>query len=372
MKLKIIRGNSLKELPKLSANSVDSIVTDPPYGLSFMGKLWDRGVPGIELWTEALRVLKPGGYLLAFGGTRTYHRMACHIEDAGFEIRDCLSWLYGSGFPKSLNVSKARAGWGTALKPAHEPIVMARKPLSEKTVLANVRRWGTGAINIDGGRIGITDGTKTGRTPVYCPNSWKNTSAKTGSMNDDWKKGRFPANLLLDEHAAEALDRQSGLSSARGGKPKGKSVSVCAVPIAALGGPKVVRNDFGGASRFFYVAKASRKERNAGLEGMDKRSPWKSFDGQYAKGRNPKSGKRTGGYNPAQFNHHPTVKPLTLMRYLVRLVTPPGGTVLDPFTGSGTTGCAARIEGFKFIGIELAKEYVAIARGRVRAAEAAA
>tara|TARA_B110000503_G_scaffold67730_1_gene105994 strand:+ start:573 stop:1670 length:1098 start_codon:yes stop_codon:yes gene_type:complete len=348
-------GNNLDILPTLPDNSVDSIVTDPPYELNFMGRKWDNsGIAySVELWTECLRVLKPGGHLLAFSGSRTYHRMVVAIEDAGFEVRDMISWISNKTFPKSLDVSKAIdksagaerevlgidkvrgnspsmmgrtdpsnpeydgstvgvgttyitapstpeaeqwQGWGTGLKPTVEPIVMARKPLIG-TVAANVLEHGTGALNIDGSRIGTEENL--GRAQ-YESKGWKNTSGMTGSTNDDWKKGRWPANVILDEYSAGELDEQSD------------------------------------ASRFFYVAKASKRDRNEGLEGS---------------------------------NLHPTVKPTTLMRYLVKLVTPPGGTVLDPFTGSGSTGKAAILEGFDFIGIELTEEYLPIIEARLAHAE---
>lgn len=318
-------GDSLDQLKNLPDNSVDSIVCDPPYGLSFMGKKWDYDVPSVDVWKECLRVLKPGGHLLAFAGTRTQHRMAVNIEDAGFEIRDMLAWTYGSGFPKSHNIAndidklkgkpargkaiptasthlpsgkyakekltgnkvekyearteagKPWAGWGTALKPALEPITLARKPVSEKTVARNVLKWRTGGINIDACRVGdIVDATFTQST------------------------GRFPANLIHD-------------------------------------GSEEIGDVFGEASRFFYCAKASKADREEGLEGGE--------------------GNRK--------NDHPTVKPTELMRYLCRLITPPGGTVLDPFMGSGSTGKAAMLEGFDFIGVDLSQEYVDIARARI-------
>jgi DNA modification methylase len=414
-------GDNREVLRTMPDNSVDSIVTDPPYELGFMGKKWDStGIAYDQtLWAECLRVLKPGGHLIAFGGTRTYHRMTVAIEDAGFEIRDCIQWIYGSGFPKSLDVSKAidkqngdsqlerrlrftawvrstgltssqidkatgtnmgghyttqasqpaimtrqhldavrhligdvpdwveaevirqeseawkarevvgsetkaRStagnsalptlganvvyktwsittphlpeaqqwhGFGTALKPANEPAVLARKPLSG-TVADNVMTWGCGALNIDGCRVGDAG-------------------------------GRWPANVILDEEAAQMLDAQSGH----------------------------------GASRFFYVAKASRAEREAGMDGMEvqiKSNGNKWTDQDYRTGR---IAERT--------NHHPTVKPIALMRYLIRLVTPPGGTVLDPFMGSGSTGCAAMLEGVDFVGIELSAEYLEIAERRI-------
>jgi DNA modification methylase len=330
-------GDCLEVLRSMPDCSVDSIVTDPPYGLSFMGKKWDYDVPSVDVWVECLRVLKPGGHLLAFAGTRTQHRMAVRIEDAGFEIRDMIAWVYGSGFPKSLDVSKAidkvagaerevvgkkvtgRAlggsnwrdgdaggqetvditapatpeakqwqGWGTALKPALEPITVARKPLIG-TVAENVLQHGTGAINVDGGRVGteqvfttahktLGDGIKYGKSKPF-PAS-------------EMRTGRWPANFIHDgsEEATDLL---------------------------------------GASARFFYCAKASKADRGE--------------------------------------NHHPTVKPTDLMRYLCRLVTPPNGIVLDPFNGSGSTGCAAVLEGFQYIGIEREAEYIAISEKRIEA-----
>ena len=386
--LELLHGDCLLELWQFDGSSIDSVVTDPPYGLKFMGKQWDYDVPSVDVWREVLRVLKPGGYLLSFGGTRTYHRMVVAIEDAGFEIRDQIQWLYGSGFPKSLNISKAidKAagaereylgegkyssrkptkysggnaleiskndprlghpqtapatddakqwdGYGTALKPANEPIVLARKPLSEKTVAANVLKWGVGGLNIDGCRVETSD--ITGRKQ-YESKGWKNTSSMTGSVTDDWKKGRFPANVILDESVAAMLDKQSlagGMHSAgkycdrhdKTSKHNG---------VEFLNSDGALRHqtrigDTGGASRFFYCAKASKRERGEG-------------------------------------NKHPTVKPIKLMQYLCRLVTPAGGIVLDPFMGSGTTGIAAIHEGFGFIGVERDSDSFETAKRRVGA-----
>lgn len=321
-------------------NSVDSIVTDPPYELGFMGKSWDNsGIAyNVELWSQAFRVLKPGGHLLAFGGSRTYHRLASAVEDAGFEIRDQIMWIYGTGFPKSMDVAKAMdksagvqgekvgertfgktstgqgsgwnenavaatgkqdvfapaseeskkwKGWGTALKPAHEPIVLARKPVIG-TVANNVLTYGTGALNIDGSRVEIG----TGETKTYAD--------RTKLTVTTVDQGRWPANVIHD-------------------------------------GSEEVLEYFGEPQRFFYCAKASKSERNAGLEGLP--------------------------------NFHPTVKPIALMRYLIKLVTPPNGTVLDPFLGSGTTAMAATLEGFKWIGCEITKDYWPIIEARVAWAE---
>ncbi len=339
----VLHGNSLEVLKTLEDNSVDSIVTDPPYELGFMGKKWDStGIAyNVDLWKECLRVLKPGGHLLAFGGTRTYHRMVCAIEDAGFEIRDCIQWLYGSGFPKSHDINKAIdkklgakdeaqkwIGWGTALKPANEPIVLARKPLSEKTIAENVMKWGTGGLNIDGCRVETN-----GETPKGSGKGSKNSifgqvaNSKGNGGNVTPELGRFPANLILDEEAGRMLDEQSGISrsvkSARGnGIGRGYHGS------NASYNTERGYSDSGGASRFFYCAKASKKERG-------------------------------------EFNKHPTVKPIALMEYLIKLVTPPEGIVLDPFLGSGTTALAALNLGRFFIGIEFNEEYCEIARRRI-------
>jgi site-specific DNA-methyltransferase (adenine-specific) len=290
--------------------------------------------------TEAYRVLKPGGHLLAFGGTRTYHRLACAAEDVGFEIRDSLMWLYGTGFPKSLNLKGERQGWGTALKPAFEPIVLARKPL-EGTVATNVAKWGTGALNIDacriaGARPATTRGAGGGHG-VFSP------IAGQGRIEDDGR-GRWPANVILDPEAGAMLDAQSGYSK---------------------DGVAVQRN--GGASRFFYNAKVSKKERDAGLEGF------KVFDAQGTVNRKPgsagtKSPRAGAGRAGGLRNNHPTVKPIALMRWLVRLVAPPGGLVLDPFMGSGSTGLATIAEGVRFYGIERERNYFKIAVARMRGA----
>jgi DNA modification methylase len=437
----IHHGDCLEVLRTLPDNSVDAVVTDPPYGLSFMGKRWDYDVPSVEVWAECLRVLKPGGHLLAFAGTRTQHRMAVRIEDAGFEIRDMIAWVYGSGFPKSLDVSKALdkinaeagrlhkftewmrstgvtakrinaatgtfmashyltagsqpaiptpdlwaiirpmcgdvpawvdelvariaaerevvgvqtrynepsgivsagrdertlierkltspatdaarqwQGWGTALKPALEPITVARKPLIG-TVAENVLAHGTGALNVDGCRV---EGQKPATTRGCGERDGWGMQAQ-GRIEDNGK-GRCPANLIHDgSDEVVGLFPQSTDGIAVGGM--GRSASIYGT---ATGGDRGADHGYGGkgsAARFFYCAKASKADREKN-------------------------------------NHHPTVKPTALMQYLCRLVTPPGGTVLDPFMGSGSTGAAAMLEGFQFIGIEREAEYVAIARERI-------
>ena len=365
-KWEVIHGDCLDVMRSMPAASVDAVVTDPPYGLAFMGKEWDHGVPGIPFWAEALRVAKPGAHLLAFGGTRTFHRLTCAIEDAGWEIRDCLSWLYGSGFPKSHN-----GAWGgTALKPAWEPVILARKPLIG-TVAANHAAHGTGALNIDGCRIGTDE-----RFNPPAGNDGSSAASVAPVNVTDYSgrvvTGRWPANVALDEDAAAALDEQSadGMHSAGSAQPPQERWSGPRENIVYGGGigcgPNGARfGDTGGASRFFYTAKASRGEREAGLDGM----PAKRVIHQAQTLNNGSGGLRNGDGLPTPTrNTHPTVKPVDLMRWLVRLVTPIGGLVLDPFLGSGTTGVAALEEGCRFIGIEREAEYVAIARARIEAA----
>ena len=415
-------GDCIDVLKTLPDNSVDSIVTDPPYHLTsivkrfgkegsapaqygtdgafaraskgFMGKEWDGGDIAFrtDVWSECLRVLKPGGHLLSFGGSRTYHRMAVAIEDAGFEIRDQIMWVYGSGFPKSHNIGKKLEdyeGWGTALKPAHEPICMARKPLSEKTIAENVLKHGTGGINIDDCRIpfDMTD-TNPATNPLYrqeneykMPEKGQESNGSvsfTSSKNEISKEGRFPANIMFDEEAGKILDEQSGISKGTKTIVKGKKEQT--IYGNGNGIPPIIsergHNDKGGASRFFYSPKVSKKERNAGLEELpDKETKitnqskkcgicnkWElaSSGEQYiCKCENP-------NWNvPLQKNNHPTVKPIALMEYLITLVTPKGGTILEPFMGSGSTGIAAKNLGMSFIGIEREEEYFEIAKQRI-------
>jgi DNA modification methylase len=344
MTWEILEGDCREWMADLPENSVDSIVTDPPYGLSFMGKGWDHGVPGVEFWMAALRVAKPGAYLLAFGGTRTHHRLMVAIEDAGWEIRDTIMWVYGSGFPKSHN-----GPWGgTALKPAWEPIILARKPLIPLTVAANVQKFGTGGLNIDGCRIETS--TKDQTYIMERVGGFNNTQSiggngkySGGEIMDraesyDAAKGRWPANLIhdgSDEVLAAFPDSKGQQGDVRGTEPShtGDENTNCYGEFARVPAPK--RNDTGSAARFFYCAKASRSDRGAD-------------------------------------NNHATVKPTDLMRYLCRLITPPGGTVLDPFMGSGSTGKAALKEGFGFTGIELSPDYCDIAEARLAALKAAA
>lgn len=388
-------GDCREIIPVLDAESIDACVTDPPYGLTankkggsgirslnenspagrarigtgFMGKAWDGS--GVELdaatWGQVLRVLKPGAYLLAFGGTRTVHRIACAIEDAGFEIRDTICWLYGQGFPKSHNLEGEWDGWGTALKPAHEPIIVARKPFPG-TVAANVARHGTGAINVDGCRIAAEPGRDMHGNRGIVGGRYASHENGEPVPHTTTDRGRWPANVVLDEDAAAALDAMSGerpvSGSARNGRPAiGTAYDATKIVYGSGVGARQGRlhNDTGGASRFFYCAKASRSERNAGLDGLPEAEVAQRY-GLTAGGSTPQ---QTPHLHQPQANHHPTVKPVALMRWLVRLVTPPGGTILDPFTGSGSTGIACILEGFRFIGCETDAEYADIARRRI-------
>ena len=413
--IKLMLGDNMDSLKKLPDNSVDSVVTDGPYGLKFMSKRWDYDVPSVELWKEVYRVLKPGGHLLSFGGTRTYHRMVVNIEDAGFEIRDQIQWLYGSGFPKSHNIGKAvdklqgnervvvgklenyqnkssgganshmmedikpridlditkgnsqYEGFGTAMKPAVEPICVARKPLSESTIAANVLKWGTGGINIDGCRIGteekISGRVRTNNTETY-NGAWQE--------EDDYEQhteGRFPANIIFDESAASMLDEQSGLSKSSKAKANRKSYDGSSYEMTRINGVDEGFNDQGGASRFFYVAKVSKSERNMGLDGFEEKES-NSIGSTYAGNQTTsKIGGNPDKPTEPKKNTHPTLKPVQLMAYLCRLVTPVGGIVLDPFMGSGSTGISACLEGFRFIGMEMNEEYFTIASARIEAYE---
>ena len=337
----LLLGDCLEVLTAMEDSSVDSIVTDPPYGISFMGRKWDYDVPSVEIWEQCLRVLKPGGHLLAFAGTRTQHRMCVNIEDAGFEIRDMIAWVYGSGFPKSQNVGKKLEGWdgwGTALKPALEPITVARKPF-KGTVAGNVLEHGTGAINIDGCRV--ADGSETGKKkPAYKPNKL-NAVYGSGMGGGDWQNinGRWPANLIHDgsDEVTELFPQAKPSKS--GGKSGLDPGMWAGKKQFERGGhddnggsaARFFQQCKGSAARFKYCAKANKKDRGEG-------------------------------------NNHPTVKPTDLMAYLVRLVTPPGGVVLDPFMGSGSTGKACKREGFNFIGCDLDPDFVELARKRIEEA----
>lgn len=461
----IREGDCVALMAATAEASIDAVVCDPPYGIGFMGREWDgvaireaaardratrqtlgphsdsrpgrasarsssafgneaivagpvRGGHDFQAWCEswareALRALKPGGHLLAFGGTRTYHRLACGIEDAGFEVRDCIAWMYGSGFPKSLDVSKAldkdaghwrgraggvqtvngamagpnyertdkgepvtaaaaaAAGWGTALKPAFEPVIVARKPLAG-TVAENWLAHGTGALNIDACRIATDDdlggGAETGAVTGGRADGWdrpwkadpnavaRHAARARESVEKAEALGRWPANVVLDDEAAAALDEQSGDLAPGAFPARRDGIGYGSGAKGTTGDARDL--DGGGASRFFYCAKASTAERNAGLDG---------FDPQRV---HPPSGDDRcwdipGSRSTPRANIHPTVKPVDLMRWLVRLVTPPGGLVLDPFAGSGTTGIAAVLEGFRFLGLEREAEYARIARARL-------
>lgn len=379
----LLTGDCIDLMRGMPDNSVDSVVTDPPYGLSFMGKAWDKSVPSADVWREALRVLKPGGHLLAFAGTRTQHRMAVNIEDAGFEIRDMIAWVYGSGFPKSLDVSKALdkaagakrevvgryshprdgyqwhdstsdgaftsahsnaarlitgpatpeadqwSGWGTALKPALEPITVARKPMTG-TVAQNVMTHGTGALNIDGCRVGTSKSVPASGAKIRKGSSLSRANPDGKGTGFDANTGRWPANLIHD--GSEEVNRLFPQTKAGGSRAQKNTGATSFVH----GGAHECFGDDGSAARYFYCPKTSQSDRNDGLEG--------------------------------ERNAHPTVKPTNLMSYLCRLVTPPGGLVLDPFMGSGSTGKAAMFEGFRFIGCELDPKHVRVAEARILAA----
>lgn len=336
---KLLQGDCLERMKEIPDGSVDAVVTDPPYGLSFMGKKWDYDVPSVDIWKECLRVLKPGGHLLAFAGTRTQHRMCCRIEDAGFEIRDMIAWVYSTGFPKSHNLDGDKQGWGTALKPALEPITVARKPLIG-TVADNVQTFGCGALNIAGCRI-ETDIPRPKREVhalrddvEYAPNSLSGRvdgSLASSKAVGETTLGRWPANFIHD--GSEEVVSLFPVTTS--GKPCGVKAGnnnnvfgqfAGGIPVTGFG-------DTGSAARFFYCAKASKRDRGEG-------------------------------------NNHPTVKPTDLMRYLCRLVTPPGGVILDPFMGSGSTGKAAVLEGFDFVGIEREQEHIETAITRIAFATA--
>ena len=389
-------GDCLEVLRTLADNSIDSIVTDPPYGLAFMGKRWDYDVPSVEIWAECLRVLKPGGHLLAFAGTRTQHRMAVRIEDAGFEIRDMIAWVYGSGFPKSLNVSKAideaagaerevvgqgRSGktaiwdcsaakgdwditapatedaknwngWGTALKPALEPITVARKPF-RGTVAENVLAHSTGALNIDGCRV-ASDEPK------------PSIARRQGAIN------HLSTRSAAEAQAEGKMESRQSPEAFRAERP-GEALGRWPANLIHDGSDEVLAafpNDGkASAARFFYCAKASKRDREEGLEHMEavhrpNGNKWTDQDYRVARGEH-----QPGAEPGPRKNIHPTVKPTDLMRYLCRLVTPPGGIVLDHFMGSGSTGKAAMLEGFRFIGIEREPNYFDIACRRIEDAQ---
>lgn len=386
----IFKGDSKEILKTMPDNYFDSMVTDPPYGLSkepnalevldhwlkgddyistgggFMGKKWDSFVPGPSHWVEAYRVIKPGGHALVFAGSRTQDLMCMALRIAGFEIRDTMMWLYGSGFPKSLNVGKATKsdellGWGTALKPAYEPIIIARKPL-DGTVANNVLTHGVGGINIDGCRVGPpVDTTRpVGKSQI-------GTFQLASKISGQKDKGRFPANVLhdgSDEVINSFPDAKGQQGALKNHNKKIKSPSGCYGTLLPRYDCEPRLDSTKSAARFFYCAKASKADRNAGLDYFNTASPTELTGGR-AEGsvglNSPRSGAgRTSGAK----NIHPTVKPTELMRYLCRLVTPKNGTVLDPFAGSGSTGRGAALEGFKFIGMEFDHQYAEIAIAR--------
>ncbi|WP_421445319.1 DNA-methyltransferase [Agrobacterium tumefaciens] len=398
----VLHQNDCRDVLRgLADNSIDSVVTDPPYALvsiqkrfgkpgsapakdvygrgaaGFMGKQWDTGEVAFSegFWAAVLRVLKPGGHVVAFSGTRTYHRMAVAIEDAGFEIRDQLGWVYGSGFPKSHNQRGDWEGWGTALKPAWEPIALARKPLTG-TVAANLAEWGVGAINVDGCRVETDEALRDGAgklwshyregeaslSRIYADAGGTSFSPLPGVRGGD-PRGRWPANIVHDgsEEVLAAFPNAKGQQGYVGPK-HGERPS------------KGIYGDFGArpdshprieeetsAARFFYCAKASRADRDAGLDHLPKKA-----GGMVSNTSGQHMTRRDEGYKPEpRANTHPTVKPTTLMQWLCRLITPPGGIILDPFMGSGSTGKAAVLEGFQFIGCEREDEYMPIATARI-------
>ncbi|WP_436332079.1 DNA-methyltransferase [Pantoea trifolii] len=346
----------------MSDNSVDAIVTDPPYGLSFMGHKWDYQVPTVEQWAECLRVLKPGGHLLAFGGSRTYHRLVVNVEDAGFEIRDMIEWLYGTGFPKSHNLDGEFEGWGTGLKPAHEPIVMARKPFNI-TVAKNMATYGTGALNITSCRVFTTDELDGGNSSLL--SHLRDNTTPTSNYKQS-PEGRWPANLIHDgsKEAIDIFPANAGAASpVKGTEPS----AACTGQI--LGMRKRVatyhHGDSGSAARFFYCAKVTPAERDEGMERFIAFSASEMTGGRKEGSAGLNDPRAGAGRNSGAKNPHPTVKPLVLMKYLCRLVTPKGGTILDPFTGSGSTGRAAIEEGFSFIGIDLDPDNIVTASARI-------
>ena len=453
----ILTGDCLEILPTLEANSVDAIVTDPPYAIGFMNRKWDTFAPSnterirkksgdrnpdrrnpnlkgrsrpafgaaieydrspvanarFQEWcrewaTPAIRVLKPGGYMLVCMSPRTQHRAVCGIEDAGFEIMDQIKWLYGQGMPKSMDIARAIdmdlcqevgrhwmrkipkedkrlpddhvcaetdagrewSGWGTGLRPSYEPVCVAKKP-TEGTIARNVQKHGTGGIHVDACRLGTSGGTYSvgrGGTPA---NGIYGAGTGAGDRRSHYFEGlgRWPPNVAMDESAAAMVDEQSGILTS-GANPTRRGSDKARGVYGSFTGQEDVtpirENDTGGASRFFYCQKTSRSEREAGCEHLQVKSAGDLTGGREEGSEGIKSGRAGAGRSsPGRHNHHPTVKPIKVMRWLARLVTPPGGTVLDPFFGSGTTGIACELEGFIYIGIEKETEYVAIAEARI-------
>lgn len=356
--IEVLCGDSLDFLQFVEDNSIDSIVTDPPYGLSFMGKSWDKVLPDKEIWKECFRVLKPGGYILAMSASRTYHRLAVDLEDIGFICHPMIGWVYGSGFPKATDcVNKGMdgkwSGWKyglQSLKPALEPIFMGQKP-HLKPMIKNIEEWGVGAVNIDACRVITGDilhgsGANQGGT-IYSGEGSGYSKIRKGVPNIKTTAGRHPANLLHDgsEEVEREFLEQGGITTSSGGRTVKRSgkyqKGMISAPVKEWSNENPGLGDTGGVSRYFnscpflYTAKASKKERNKGLEEK--------------------------GFN----NFHPTVKPIKLMEWMVKLITPPNGTLLDPFMGSGSTGIAAKKNGFNFIGIEKEEEYFEIAEVRI-------
>jgi site-specific DNA-methyltransferase (adenine-specific) len=372
---KIYCIDCIEGMKQIDDNSIDAIVTDPPAGISFMGKEWDTNKGGRDNWikwmesvaVECLRVLKPGGHALVWSIPRTSHWTATAWENVGFEVRDNIAHIFGTGFPKSLNIGKAIdklqgnerevEGWGTALKPAREDWWLLRKPISKKSIAENVLKWGTGGINIDDCRIGTGDdkcnGGESGFKKDYVGTSEYNKVPRN-------TQGRFPANIIFDEKAGKLLDQMSGISKSISRPPRTANNKDSNTYSSNLFGQMTGQehNDKGGASRFFYCTKPSKSERNAGLDGFEEK--------QVNDGRNilPDNAFQRG--KTKRTNTHPTVKPIKLMEYLVKLITPKNGIVLDPFIGSGTTGIACVNNNFKFIGFEKEEEYKEIADARIK------
>jgi len=443
LKIEILCGNNIEILKSYPDNYFDSIVTDAPYGLSeepdavemlkawvehgyfehnkkgFMGKEWDAFVPQPVFWKEAFRVLKSGGHVACFFGTRTYDIGVLAMRLSGFEVRDCVQWIYGSGFPKSLNIGKAIDkmygaerevigygqkgrneakqwdGWGTQLKPAYEPIIICRKPISEKSIAENVLMHGTGAINIDASRISVNPLVDEMKREVYRGerNEDSDWGSNSGFKNEANKftvvppNGRFPSNVILTHSCdcvcmglnndgtevwecvegcpVKLMDGQSGVL--KSGKMTSDHTRTTSGSPNGIYGKFDVNHplsetygDEGGASRFFYCAKTSQWERNYGLKQFDDKQS-KGGGGTY----NEEAAGKFGSIKAVAKNFHPTVKPVSLMRYLVKLITPVGGIVLDPFNGSGTTGIACKQDGFNYVGIDISQEYCDISRTRI-------
>lgn len=392
----ILCGDCLQMMKTFPDNHFSAIVTDPPYGLHFMGKDWDhyskgkvkvgRKVLGAHTnseahaaarydenrndefqefmyqWAiEALRITKPGGHCLMFGAPRRYHRQVCALEDAGWEIRDCLMWMFGSGFPKSHN-HFGIDGYGTALKPAYEPIIMAMKPI-DGTFKQNAEKWGHAGINIDRCRI-PTDEKWKAQCHDIRSNCLMDKKGRLDRISESDDKGRWPANIMFDEEAAAMLDEQSGITKSSNTQRNNRPSENIDMSGANTGHISYGHSDHGGASRFFYCAKTSRSERNEGLDDFEEKPLlWSSGT------KNPGSFQSDGTHKVSK-NNHPTVKPLALMAYLIKLVMPPkDGLLLDPFAGSGSTIVAAKRLGFKAIGIEKQPEYCEIARSRLESEE---